>query len=63
MPLQNSYYLACPWCLEHFQVIVDLTGGSQEYTEDCEVCCHPVLMTIKIEDGQLVSIDGCRENE
>jgi len=63
MTLQNGYFIACPYCLEHVEITVDLTAGSQKYTEDCEVCCNPILLDIRLEGGEVVSIDAERENE
>jgi hypothetical protein len=62
MSLEDTYYLACPYCLEHLGFLVDLTAGSQEYVQDCEVCCQPILLKIKIEDGKISNIDADREN-
>ena len=63
MPLEENYFLACPWCLEHFQVRVDRVAGTTSYTEDCEVCCHPVSIDVVINDGLLTRIEGRREND
>ncbi len=42
----------CPWCGESFTTFVDLSAGGQSYTEDCQVCCRPIVMGISIgEDG------------
>ena len=62
MPLSNSYYLACPYCLEQIEVVVDVTAGNQEYTEDCEVCCNPILLRIKVDGCSVVDIEALREN-
>jgi len=62
VPLQSAWFIACPHCLEQFEVCVDLTAGSQRYVEDCEVCCHPILLTVTLEDGAVVNIEAEREN-
>ena len=32
----------CPYCNETVEIAIDPGGGpSQEYVEDCEVCCQP----------------------
>jgi hypothetical protein len=34
--------VVCPYCGESVEVALDPGGGaSQEYIEDCEVCCQP----------------------
>ncbi|MQT72419.1 CPXCG motif-containing cysteine-rich protein, partial [Pseudomonas sp. FSL R10-0071] len=29
----------CPYCGEPGEAVLDLTGGDQQYIEDCAVCC------------------------
>jgi len=41
-PLASSVHAICPYCGERVELLVDAGGGStQEYVEDCEVCCRP----------------------
>lgn len=35
-------------------------GGSQSYVEDCENCCHPILITYSAEAGEIVSFAADR---
>ena len=63
MALQNTYSVACPHCLEYIQFVIDETAGSQEYTEDCEVCCHPILVKIVMDGNKLISFDAVKENQ
>ena len=43
----------CPYCNESVEIRLDPSGGStQEYVEDCEVCCQPWSVTVNYaEDG------------
>jgi hypothetical protein len=45
---------ACPYCGEPIALWVDEGGGhSQRYIEDCAVCCHPMTVSVAIdEDGE-----------
>lgn len=37
----------CPWCGVDVEVAVDPGGGStQEYVEDCPICCRPWAVTV-----------------
>jgi endogenous inhibitor of DNA gyrase (YacG/DUF329 family) len=38
----------CPYCGEPFETVVDSSGGSQDYIEDCPVCCRPVEIHVEI---------------
>jgi hypothetical protein len=43
----------CPYCGEMNEVAVDPGGGdSQEYVEDCQVCCQPWRVVLQFVDGE-----------
>ena len=42
----------CPWCGERFEVLIDDSAGSQDYTEDCPVCCRPISMHLHADDPE-----------
>lgn len=42
----------CDSCGEEIVIPVDLAAGaSQEFIEDCPVCCHPQLVRVEIEEN------------
>jgi transcription elongation factor Elf1 len=42
----------CDACGEEIVVPVDLSAGeSQEYVEDCPVCCRPNVIRVEVSDG------------
>lgn len=46
--------ITCPYCYSTFPTEVDVTAGSQEYYEDCQVCCNPVALHIHVDaDGEI----------
>jgi len=47
---------SCPACGEPIRLIVDTSAGDQEYTEDCEVCCRPLVVTVSIA-GSDIALD------
>lgn len=50
--------VTCPYCYSNFTTTVDVTAGSQEYYEDCQVCCNPLQLFIHIDaDGEITRID------
>lgn len=52
----------CPFCFEYFSTVVDCSVEQQTYTEDCFVCCRPILFTVRCtSDGELMSVDIGRE--
>lgn len=42
----------CPYCGESFSTQVDLSAGSQNYVEDCAVCCRPIRF-VAVYDEEL----------
>ncbi|MES1196367.1 MAG: CPXCG motif-containing cysteine-rich protein [Steroidobacter sp.] len=56
--------IACPYCGESFETRVDLTGGSFEYIEDCQICCQPVVLKVQVNDAaELTDIDALQLND
>jgi hypothetical protein len=42
----------CPYCGETNAVVLDPGGGSsQEYIEDCQVCCRPWRVIVEYDEG------------
>ena len=47
-PPDSDAIVTCPWCGELVEVSLDPGGGrSQEYVEDCEVCCNPWRVRVR----------------
>lgn len=47
---QEAEYI-CDNCGEEIVIPIDFTQGrSQEYVEDCPVCCAPNLIRVEIDD-------------
>ena len=51
--LGDTESVFCPYCGESSELPVDLVGGdSQEFVQDCEVCCRPWLVRVRLDvDG------------
>jgi hypothetical protein len=56
--------ITCPYCWETIFIDVDLSGGSAEYTEDCQVCCRPLLVRLRVsDDGERFRVQVQAEND
>jgi len=56
--------IECPYCGETFETLVDTTGGSQDYIEDCPVCCRPIELRLEVgTDGNLLSLTARRDDD
>lgn len=51
---ETEAIVTCPYCGESTEVALDPgSGNDQEYIEDCQVCCRPILMYVKFgRDGR-----------
>ncbi len=59
----TPYNTDCPYCGESIEILIDASIPSQQYIEDCQVCCRPITLRVEIDtDGDpLVRASG--ENE
>jgi hypothetical protein len=47
----------CPYCGESFSTQADISAGSQNYVEDCAVCCRPIEVFVEVgDDDELVAV-------
>ncbi len=54
--------IQCPYCWEIIEITVDCSVSSQEYVEDCEVCCRPIVMTVELTDNGEPNVEVVRES-
>ena len=50
MSLLHEHQIDCPNCGEIITIVVDYSIIEQKYTEDCFVCCSPIVITINQEN-------------
>lgn len=48
--LTQSTDVACPYCGEVFELVIDPSVPSQTYIEDCYVCCQPINLTVDTDE-------------
>lgn len=58
MQTSSEYY--CAFCGEPNSTFVDISGGMQQsYIEDCQVCCRPNKLYVRIDEDSLeIEIDS-----
>jgi len=43
----------CPYCGEPIEILIDASIPSQQYIEDCQVCCRPITLSVEVDaDGE-----------
>jgi hypothetical protein len=57
--MQNTSEFYCAYCGEVNVTFIDFSGGMQQnYIEDCQVCCRPNILYIRIDEDTLdIEID------
>ncbi|WP_100639978.1 CPXCG motif-containing cysteine-rich protein [Marinobacter salexigens] len=63
MSALDSVLIQCPYCWETLDISVDPSVAEQEYVEDCQVCCQPILLRIAFDDNLTPHVDAHAENE
>lgn len=54
--LETTAEVACPYCGETITLLLDLSVDAQSYIEDCSVCCQPMNVSYRVEDGELAEV-------
>jgi hypothetical protein len=54
--------ITCPYCWEPTEIALDLSVEAQQQVEDCSVCCRPIVIRYRAEDGELAALDVAAEH-
>ena len=54
--------IQCPYCWEMIEITVDCSVSAQEYVEDCEVCCRPIVMNVELSGDGIPNVEVMRES-
>jgi len=55
--------IACPYCGEPIEIVVDCSVESQSYIEDCQVCCRPIILTATVDEDGVPSVEAASEDD
>ena len=50
-----EHYFDCPYCWEKQLKMIDPSIDTQNFIEDCEVCCNPIEFDICVKNNQVES--------
>lgn len=59
----SNELIDCPYCGETIEVVVEFMDESYEYTEDCQVCCRPIVFRIDLSIHGEQTLMVCSEND
>lgn len=63
MELLTETTVNCPYCGEPIEVLIDPQDAGQDYIEDCQVCCRPIIFTVTADAMGHLSVSVRDENE
>lgn len=63
MSALESVLIQCPYCWETLDVSVDPSVPEQEYVEDCQVCCRPIVIHVTFDEDLTPHVDARAEND
>jgi hypothetical protein len=55
--------IACPYCGEVIEILIDTSIPSQSYIEDCQVCCRPITVGVEVAADGEFTVRVAGENE
>ena len=53
----------CPYCGEQIEIAVDLSVKRQQYIEDCQVCCRPIVVNVSADNNSEALLTLFRDDE
>jgi hypothetical protein len=63
MPEITETHISCPYCGESISILVDDSLPEQNYVEDCQVCCRPIVLDVAVDLEGDVAVSARCENE
>jgi len=63
MYLLEEASVDCPYCGERLFIDVDCSVPEQNYIEDCQVCCRPIVINVVVDSEGAATVDARHENE
>ena len=47
----------CPYCYSSISFVCEFLSGSQNYIEDCEVCCRPIQISYETDTDGVIGFE------
>jgi len=55
--MSDALTIECPHCGELFSLAFEAAEGSAEFVIDCEVCCRPMSVAVRVVDGEIEGLE------
>ena len=63
MNLIQEMWISCPYCGEHISILADGSEEEQQYIEDCQVCCRPMVIKVTVPESGRCQVTAQAEND
>ncbi|RCW90119.1 CPXCG motif-containing cysteine-rich protein [Winogradskyella arenosi] len=54
----HEHFFQCPYCWETISMLIDVSQTTQQYIEDCEICCNPIQISVHTENQNILSFQA-----
>ncbi|MFK8068832.1 MAG: CPXCG motif-containing cysteine-rich protein [Gammaproteobacteria bacterium] len=55
--------MSSPYLDESIEIVIDTSLEEQQYIEDCQVCCRPIMLSVSIIDSDQIIVNANAEND
>ena len=55
-----EHHFTCPYCFEFGLKLIDFSLKSQNFIEDCEVCCNPIEFYVELQNGIISAFEALK---
>lgn len=55
--MEMSESVACPFCGQSNEIMLDAHLPHQRFTTDCQVCCRPFEVVAECENGEILNLE------
>lgn len=59
----DEHSIDCPYCGESITILLEPSSQTQSYTEDCQVCCRPIVVAVSGEFDGTTGVVVSREDD
>ena len=63
MPELSEIAISCPYCGQSISILVDNSVPKQNYIEDCQVCCKPIVLDVTFDLSGSAAVIARSEDE
>lgn len=46
----SNQNVSCPHCGHIIKIPLDASAGSQDFYDDCSICCNPIHLTMDVDE-------------